>query len=175
MSRAWRAWQAAPPARWLIVAGLIVLAFAVAEVASGGGNSNDGREAPPLPEGSIQHPVDLSELRGKPALVDFFASWCGPCHEEAPTLQELSSSLGAKATVVAVDWNDASGPARAFVHKYGWKFPVLADTDGSVGESYGVDIGLPTSFVLDPQGRIVAKFEGPQSVARLRRALLEAA
>jgi thiol-disulfide isomerase/thioredoxin len=174
VKRAWRAWQTAPSARWLIVAGLVVLAFAVAEVASGGGSSDTGRAAPPLPEASIQHAVDLEELHGKPALVDFFASWCGPCHEEAPTLREVSESLGDKATVVGVDWDDADGPARAFVHRYGWKFPVLADTDGSVGESYGVTIGLPTSFVLDPQGRIVEKFQGPQSAARLRQALLEA-
>ncbi len=171
-----RAWRAAPRARGLAVAALVVAVVVVIEVASGGGKSPDGRPAPPLPQQALRPPgTDLAQLRGKPALVDFFASWCVPCHEEAPTLQELSRSLGAKATVVAVDWDDADGPARAFVRKYGWKFPVLTDTDGSVGESYGVDIGLPTSFVLDPQGRIVAKFEGPQSVARLRRALLEAA
>jgi peroxiredoxin len=76
--------------------------------------------------------------------------------------------------VVAVDWDDAGGPARAFVRKHGWTFPVLADTSGAAGESYGL-VGLPTSFVLDPRGRIVATFRGPQSEARLRQALLEAA
>ena len=75
---------------------------------------------------------------------------------------------------VAVDWDDAGGPARAFVHKHGWTFPVLADTTGAAGEKYGL-VGLPTSFVLDPQGRIVATFRGPQSEDRLRHALLEAA
>jgi cytochrome c biogenesis protein CcmG/thiol:disulfide interchange protein DsbE len=171
-----RAWRAAARARWVAVAALVVAVVVVVEVASGGGKSPAGRQAPPLPAQALRPPgVDLAELRGKPALVDFFASWCGPCHEEAPTLRAVSRSLGDRATVVAVDWDDADGPARAFVHKYGWKFPVLADTDGSVGESYGVTIGLPTSFVLDPQGRIVAKFEGPQSAARLRQALLEAA
>ena len=171
-----RLWRAAPRARWVAVGALVVAVIVVAEVASGGGNDSNGRQAPALPATALRPPdVDLADLRGKPALVDFFASWCGPCHEEAPTLQEVSASLGDKATVVGVDWDDADGPARAFVRKYGWKFPVLTDTDGSVGESYGVNIGLPTSFVLDPQGRIVAKFEGPQSEARLRRALLEAA
>ena len=54
---------------------------------------------------------------------------------------------------------------------HGWAFPVLADTSGTAGESYGL-VGLPTSFVLDPEGRIVATFRGPQSEATLRQALL---
>ncbi len=170
-----RAWRAAPRARWAAVGALVIVAVVVAEVASGGGSSTDGRPAPPLPAKALRPPgVDLAELRGKPALVDFFASWCGPCAEEAPTLRKLSAALGGKATVVAVDWDDAGGAARAFVRKHGWTFPVLADPDGSVGESYGVNIGLPTSFVLDPEGRIVTTFRGPQSEATLRRALLEA-
>jgi cytochrome c biogenesis protein CcmG, thiol:disulfide interchange protein DsbE len=172
LRRAWRAW---PRARWAVVAGAVVAVIVVVEVASGGGNSSDGRMAPPLPTKSLQAPaVSLSTLRGKPALIDFFASWCVPCHEEAPALHELSESIGDKANVVAVDWDDAGGSARAFIKKYGWKFPVLADTKGTTGEKYGF-IGLPTSFVIDPRGKIVATFRGPQSVATLRRALLEAA
>lgn len=171
-----RAWRAAPRARWAAVGALVIVAVVVAEVASGGGSSTARRTAPPLPAKALRPPgVDLAELRGKPALVDFFASWCGPCAEEAPTLRKLSAALGGEATVVAVDWDDASGAARAFVRKHGWTFPVMSDASGSVGESYGVDIGLPTSFVLDPQGRIVTTFRGPQSEATLRRALLEAA
>jgi cytochrome c biogenesis protein CcmG/thiol:disulfide interchange protein DsbE len=158
------------------VAGLVVAVLVVAELASGGGSDSDGRQAPPLPTKALRPPgTDLAALRGKPALIDFFASWCDPCAEEAPTLRKLSTALAGKATVVAVDWDDEGAPARAFVRKHGWTFPVLADTDGSVGESYGVNVGLPTSCVLDPQGRIVATFRGPQSEATLRRALLEAA
>jgi peroxiredoxin len=170
-----RAWRAAPRARWVAVAGLVVVAIVVAELASGSGSESDGRAAPPLPAKALRPPgVDLAELRGKPALVDFFASWCDPCATEAPALRRLSAALGDRATVVAVDWDDSGGPARAFVHKHGWTFPVLADTSGTAGEGYGLT-GLPTSFVLDPEGRIVATFRGPQSEATLRRALLDAA
>jgi thiol-disulfide isomerase/thioredoxin len=170
-----RLWRAAPRARWLAVGALVVAVIVVAEVASGGGTDSDGRQAPPLPTKALQPPaVNLADLRGKPALVDFFASWCDPCAEEAPTLRKLSQDLGGKATIVAVDWDDAGDSARAFVRKHGWTFPVLADTSGTAGENYGVT-ALPTSFVLDPQGEIVDTFRGPQSEARLRQALLEAA
>jgi thiol-disulfide isomerase/thioredoxin len=169
-----RLWRGAPRARWAAVGVLVVAAIVVAEVASGGGTDSNGRQAPPLPAKALRPPaVDLADLRGKPALVDFFASWCGPCAEEAPTLRKLSQNLGDKATIVAVDWDDAGGAARAFVRKHGWSFPVLADTTGTAGEKYGL-VGLPTSFVLDPQGKIVATFRGPQSEAQLRQALLEA-
>ena len=135
-----------------------------------------GRAAPPLPAKALRPPgVDLAELRGKPALVDFFASWCGPCAEEAPTLRKLSAAVGGKATVVAVDWDDADGAGARLRPQARLDLPGARRPCGSVGESYGVDIGLPTSFVLDPQGRIVATFRGPQSEATLRRALLEAA
>ncbi len=171
-----RAWRAAPRARWAVVAAVVVVAIVIAEVASGGGSEQTGRAAPPLPAKALRPPgTDLAKLRGKPALVDFFASWCTPCGEEAPALRKLAAALGDRATVVAVDWDDAGGPARAFVRKHGWTFPVLADTSGAAGESYGVTTGLPTSFVLDPEGRIVRVFLGPQSEATLRRALLEAA
>jgi cytochrome c biogenesis protein CcmG, thiol:disulfide interchange protein DsbE len=169
-----RLWRAAPRARWVAVGALVVAVIVVAEVASGGGTDSNGRPAPPLPAKALRPPaVDLADLRGKPALVDFFASWCGPCAEEAPTLRKLSQNLGGEATIVAVDWDDAGGAARAFVRKHGWDFPVLADTAGTAGENYGL-VGLPTSFVLDSQGRIVATFRGPQSEARLRQALREA-
>jgi thiol-disulfide isomerase/thioredoxin len=170
-----RLWRAAPRARWVAVAVVVVGAIVVVEVASGGGSDSNGRQAPPLPTKALQKPaVDLASLRGKPALIDFFASWCDPCRAEAPTLRKLSESLDGKATVVAVDWDDAGDSARAFIRKNGWKFPVLADTSGTTGEKYGL-LGLPTSFVIDPEGRIVATFQGPQSEAKLRQALLEAA
>ena len=170
-----RLWRSAPRARWAAVAALVVVAIVVAELASGGGSTEAGRAAPPLPAKALRPPgVDLAGLRGRPALVDFFASWCEPCAEEAPTLRRLSTALAGKATVVAVDWDDAGDAARAFVRGHRWTFPVLADTSGTAGESYGL-VGLPTSFVLDPEGRIVTTFRGPQSEAKLRRALLEAA
>jgi cytochrome c biogenesis protein CcmG/thiol:disulfide interchange protein DsbE len=117
--------------------------------------------------------VDLASLRGRPAIVNFWASWCGPCRREAPELAQLSRQLGQRATLVGVDWSDGAGSAKDFVRQYGWRFPVLRDPDGSVGNRFGIN-GLPTSFVLDAQGRIVATLRGPQTVDSFQRALTAA-
>ena len=87
--------------------------------------------------------------------MNFFASWCDPCVEEAPLLNRLQRRLAGRGTVVGVSWNDAIADAQAFVREYDVAFPVVRDVDGDFARAYGVN-GLPETFVLDPQGRIVA-------------------
>lgn len=88
-------------------------------------------------------------------IVNFFASWCPPCKEEAPLLNRLQRSLAGRGTIVGVTWNDTTERSSAFVERHGISFPVLRDVDGKFGQAYGIT-GLPETFVLDPQGRIVA-------------------
>jgi thiol-disulfide isomerase/thioredoxin len=130
--------------------------------------------APALPSEVLTAPrATLESLRGKPALINFWASWCGPCNKEAPQLARLSRSLHGRATLVGVDWNDSLAGARGFIRKYGWSFPNLRDPDGTVGYRYRLD-GLPNSFVLDRDGRIARIFRGPQTTATFERALRQA-
>jgi cytochrome c biogenesis protein CcmG, thiol:disulfide interchange protein DsbE len=103
----------------------------------------------------------LAALLGKPALIDFFASWCRPCVFEAPALAQTERAPRGRATVVAVDWSDSSRYAMAVVHRFRWSFPVLAHPHGSSGYAYGIQ-GLPSAFDLDSDGRIVKRFIGPQ-------------
>jgi hypothetical protein len=72
-----------------------------------------------------------------------------------------------------VNWTDGLGGAHSYVHRYGWTFPNLRDSSGVVGLRYGLD-GLPTTFILDPAGRITQELQGPQSAGSLRRALRSA-
>ncbi len=159
--------------RWLALAVVAVAVGVGVELLSG--NAGDGaRAAPPLPSQALQEPaVSLAGLRGKPALIAYFASWCGPCAEDAATLRQVAASVGGRARVVAVDWDDEASAARAFIHRHHWPFTVLADPTGSAGESYGIG-GLPTSFVLDSEGRIVATLRGPQPASVVRADLLAA-
>ncbi len=103
-------------------------------------------------------------------MVNFWASWCEPCRQEAPELERLNRSLHGEAQLVGVDYTDRAGNARDFIRKYGWTFPVLSDPDGIYGARYRFS-GLPTTIVLDSQGRIVETLRGPQTAADLRQAL----
>ncbi|HEX5145704.1 MAG TPA: TlpA disulfide reductase family protein [Conexibacter sp.] len=88
-------------------------------------------------------------------VVNFFASWCQPCADEAPLLDRLQRRLAGRGTIVGVAWNDATGDARRFVREHRLAYPILRDVDGSFARAYGVT-GMPETFVLDPRGRIVA-------------------
>jgi cytochrome c biogenesis protein CcmG/thiol:disulfide interchange protein DsbE len=161
--------------RYLLVAALVIGALAALELATSGGGPNAGRRrAPALPAQVLTPPrATLASLRGKPALVNFWASWCGPCDKEAPELRRFSRGLHGRATLVGVDWNDALGGARRFIRKNAWTFPNLRDGDGVAGNRYGLS-GLPNTFVLDAGGRIVKVLRGPQTVRGLEAALREA-
>ena len=149
---------------------LVIAGIVAAEVLTAGGGT-DARPAPALPREVLAGPrVDLASLRGKPALINFWASWCEPCKEEAPELKSFSNGLGDRATLVGVDWGDSEDGARQFIAKSGWEYPILRDPTQKVGTQYGLN-GLPTTFVLDADGDIVQTLQGPQTAASLNRAL----
>ena len=139
------------------------------------GTSNRlGRPAPRLPTSVLVPPrVTIASLRGQPAAVNFWASWCTPCHKEAPDLERVARLLRGRARLVGVDWTDGSGAARSYVDRYHLTFPNLIDPDGVTGNDYGLN-GLPTTFILDSQGKITDVLRGPQSAEALMRALLTA-
>jgi cytochrome c biogenesis protein CcmG/thiol:disulfide interchange protein DsbE len=150
---------------------LVVAAVIAIEVATAGSGGTGRRPAPPLPTAVVQPPrATLAELRGKPALLNFWASWCEPCREEAPELERLARGLHGSAALVGIDYTDRTDSARSFIRRYGWTFPVLADPDGVYGAHFGFS-GLPTTAVLDSHGDVVELLRGPQTAADLRQAL----
>ncbi len=151
-----------------------IAALAVFGLASNGG-SKHGRVAPQLPREHLAGaPVTLATLEhtahGRPALVVFWASWCGPCTQEAPALERFSRSPAGKGRIVGVDWSDARSGATTFIRHYGWTFPNVRDGNGTVGNEYEI-ANLPTTFVLDSAGHIRRMLRGPQTEATLSQAL----
>jgi cytochrome c biogenesis protein CcmG/thiol:disulfide interchange protein DsbE len=156
--------------RWLR-AGVLAAAAAAALAMLLHSRNIPPRPAPPLPRRALQPPaVTLAALRGRPVLVNFWASWCHPCTREAPALAAFARTPAGRGHLVGVDTGDDAAAARRFIARYGWGFSVLRDPDSATAVGYGVP-GLPTTFAIDASGRIVARLLGAQTPATLARAL----
>jgi len=103
----------------------------------------------------------LSSLRGKPVVLNFWASWCDPCKSEAAVLQRDWASYHSRGVVfLGVDYHDLDSDARRFVRAHALTFPMLADGSGNVTSRYGIS-QVPETYVLNRQGRVVAHLRGP--------------
>jgi len=104
------------------------------------------------------HQVSLSDYRGTPVVIVFMASWCGPCREESPEIDRFYRENKDRAAVLAVDVSDAESDIRAFMSENGLTFPVMLDGD-SAANAYGVS-AIPTTVIVDPEGRIAKRLVG---------------
>jgi len=105
--------------------------------------------------------VSLASYRGKPVVLNFWASWCEPCKGEAAVLQrDWTRYRGRGVVFLGVDYHDLAPDARKFVSAHALTFPMLEDGSGSVTGSYGIH-QVPETYVLNRQGRIVAHLAGP--------------
>ena len=112
-------------------------------------------------------PLTLSDFRGKPVLLNFWASWCPPCRRELPALQAAYAKYGDNIGFVAVDVKQNSDAAAAFVREMGLTFPVVVDSDGQVSDLIYEVRGIPTTIFVDAQGVVVARHVGPLDEAAI--------
>ena len=105
--------------------------------------------------------VSLASYRGKPVVLNFWASWCEPCKSEAAVLQRDWTSYRSRGVVfLGVDYHDLASDARRFVRAHELTFPMLRDGSGRVTGSYGIS-QVPETYVLNRRGRVVLHLAGP--------------
>lgn len=99
--------------------------------------------------------VSLKDFEGKVVFLNFWASWCGPCREEMPSMERLWQRFKEEDFVIlAVDLRESRDEVVSFMNEYGLTFPVLLDSKGEVGSMFGVR-AIPTTYLLDSEGKIV--------------------
>lgn len=97
--------------------------------------------------------VKLSDLQGEKVLLNFWASWCPPCREEMPEMQEFYEDYGDDIQIIAVNYNEADQKVIDFLDEYGYTFTTPLDRDGAIGDEYGV-LSLPTTYFIGTDGKI---------------------
>ena len=115
--------------------------------------------------------ITLADLKGKVVMIDFWASWCPPCREEAPGLAQVYREYQDRGVeFIGISIWDRLGDAEDYVQRFGITYPTGLDSTGTILVDYAVR-GIPEKFFIDAQGQMVAKFVGPSDVAGLRETL----
>jgi cytochrome c biogenesis protein CcmG/thiol:disulfide interchange protein DsbE len=170
-------------ARWLAVAVLVIAAGLIAVLAT----------RPPAAVDEVQNPVvskltppisgqtldgtrySLPRPPGRFVVVSFFASWCEQCQSEGPELVkfQFQHQRAGDATVLSVMFSDSAGDARASQQRLGVTWPTMVDSGGAIALDFGVR-QLPSTFVIAPDGRVVASIVAPVTAAELDQIMAKA-
>jgi cytochrome c biogenesis protein CcmG, thiol:disulfide interchange protein DsbE len=166
--------------------GITALPFALALLVSGCGSSQEGDyrgrhpdyakalAGSPAPLAALHRQADdlisggqdayearLRRLRGYPAVVNVWASWCGPCRFEFPLFQRSAARYGRRVAFLGIDSEDSDDAARTFLGEAPVPYPSYTDPDKSLAESIGAKLGFPDTAFYDRRGRLVYLKQGP--------------
>ncbi|MBI2755395.1 MAG: TlpA family protein disulfide reductase [Chloroflexi bacterium] len=160
-------------AAWLVAGAAAVVAFLTVSVGRAPGPVDTpivGRTAPAFDLQTLDGGrLSLAELRGVPVVLNFWASWCIPCREEAPLLTAADADYRSDGLrVLGVVYQDSADNARAFMRRYGQTYPGLLDQDGRTAIDYGV-FGIPETFFIDRSGVVRSRQVGALTGADMRR------
>jgi peroxiredoxin len=122
------------------------------------------REAVPLADFSLPLTdgtnINTEKLRGKVVFLNFWATWCGPCREEMPSMEALYRRFKDRGLqILAVNVQESPRQAAAFMDQWGLTFPVALDSRGNVGNTYGV-MAIPTTYIINQEGEIISRVVG---------------
>jgi cytochrome c biogenesis protein CcmG/thiol:disulfide interchange protein DsbE len=146
----------------LIFAGAILLAFAFPSYRQGE-PSLAGRKAAEFDFQLAGQPAHLRDLQGKVVLLDFWASWCPPCLEESPSLNQLQQDISQRGGVIlAISEDEDQAAYEKFIQDNHVNFPTYRDPTKKIKESYGT-VMIPEAYLIDRQGKIARKIVGGQN------------
>jgi cytochrome c biogenesis protein CcmG, thiol:disulfide interchange protein DsbE len=162
---------------WWLVAGVVLVAAAVGVAV----NADDSLGKVPgtikltgeaktfsLDDVRVGRPgVSLEALRGKPVVLNFFASWCGPCIREMPALQAMSERYKGRVQFVGVTFNDRREAAKGVLERTGVAYPAAFDPQSDLAVDYAVRV-MPTTFFIGPDGNLIERKDGEISEVQLR-------
>jgi len=135
-----------------------------------------GQDAPDFTLDGPAHPVHLSAYRGKTVYLDFWASWCGPCKQSMPWMNEMQKRYGAKGfQVIGVNVDQKSEDAKAFLSQVPAQFDIAFDPSGTTPKTYGIK-GMPTSMLIGRDGKVRLIHQGfkSENAAELESAIQQA-
>ena len=162
--------------RSVLIVGVILAAILLAILFAGLGKDPAEIRSPlinkPAPtfalrEVGTNRTIDLTQFRGKPTVVNFWATWCGPCWEEHPVLVANARMLQPNVQFLGVVFQDKEDQILGFLNQRGSSYPTVVDEAGKTAIAYGVG-GVPETFFVDANGVIRAKYSGPMSPDILR-------
>lgn len=110
--------------------------------------------------------ITLSDLRGQPVIINFWATWCGPCRQETPHFQTFYEQNHPDVVMLGINQRESTSTVINFVEEFGMTYPVLLDENGSVYDTYQV-FGLPTTWFVNPDGVLVSVAPGGITAAFL--------
>jgi len=113
--------------------------------------------------------VDLNAYRGKVILLNFWATWCGPCLTEIPQFAKWQQQYGPVGLqVIGVSMDDTEAPVRAANVRWKLDYPIVMG-DERLGAAYGDVLGLPVTFLIDPEGRVRARYQGASQLPKMQK------
>jgi thiol-disulfide isomerase/thioredoxin len=152
------------------VALIVVLVASVMALTGCSGSSTGTNAAKKVAPGFSGHLLDgsqvsMSDYQGKPLVLNFMATWCGPCMAEAPEIDQFYRDNKDRVGFLAVGVNDTRDALKSVLDAEGWTFPVMFDGD-SAADAYGVN-AIPTTVVIDTKGHIAQRIVGGTTAAEL--------